>query len=229
MEFLAKHFTLLSILCYITGFITLNIHLNSYGISESDFLNHKYLIAGIHYLIFISIIIIPKYIKIKFNVVTFSKFFDFLNYYLILPSILFTAYSTFILRGNIETSNLLYFLGGTLIYNLIYNSIIESYYPKKEEIITEFFTFLFIIFGTFFIFGNNYKNIKNELGGAELSKKLILTSDSTIFREKFNISFSKDTLNVIYENENELFFEHLNKVYSISKKGIIGTISCKEK
>lgn len=229
---LLKYIPALVGLSYICGFIVMNTHLLKYGIVDFDILNIRYINAGALYLIwfFFTVASIYSIVKPPFKNRSeiFIRIYTFITC-IVVQSIIYTIYSLFFC---VEISSENFYL--TFIVFAFYSVILPTplrhlAYEKKMGWIEILLFSLLICFGSMYTFGKSlYGNIKLEVGGGEFYKNIFIVEDKAFQLLPMCDNNFTDTLTVIYEDSEDVYFFDDEKVFSLKEKYVIGKISIKD-
>lgn len=219
-------------LCYICGFIVMNTHLLKYGIVDFEILNIRYINAGALYLIwfFFTVAVIYSFVKLPFKnrSAIFIRIFTFITC-IVAQTMIYTIYSFSFFVDTTSNSFYLNFIGLAFYSVILPIPLRDLARKKKMDWITILFFSLLICFGSMYTFGKiHYGNIKLEVGGGEFYKNIFFVEDKAFQLLPMCDSSFTDTLTVVYENGEDVYFIDNEKVFSLKERYVIGKISFKE-
>jgi len=220
LEYILKLIQAISLVCYFCGFVIYKSFLFQYGIIETDIINVRFLEAGILYLVIAPFIIATQYItnrKLGYLGSVFTSLFAFMMYN--------NLVGTFDL--NYTWKAYLIVIGLSSWAFLIWG-INSSETKKKLFDLTESPLFFFIlIIASLTLFSTYFKEIKPNLGGGKSYSKVLILKERHDNLIKTDSLMRTDTLNIIYENKNFVYYIDKKVAKSINKEFIGGEIYIK--
>lgn len=220
IEEILKYFPAITAVCYICGFIIFKSFLLKNGIVETDILNVRFIEAGIFYLVIAPFILATPFIT--------NRNPGYLGS-------IFTALFAFIIYNSLIGPQDLNFLWKAYLIVILYNSfaylIWHKYSLEKQRKVfdlTESPLFFFaIIISSLAIFSIYYKDIKSNFGGGQNYKKVLILKERQYNLIKTDTLMRTDTLIIIYENKDFIYYKEKENTKSIRKDIVIGEIFIK--
>jgi len=220
LELILKFIPAITLVCYICGFVIYKSYLLRYGIIDSNIINIRFLEAGILYLIIAPFVLATTYI-LNINVSLrgylfsiFSAIFFFFMY----NSIFCPSNLDFLWKGPIAIIIL-----NTMAYFARY-AFIDSKKKTRKDFIDGSVIYFAVIMTSLFTFSHYYSEVSVNLGGGKPYMKAFILKekkDNLIRTDSLN---KTDTLTVIYENNDCVYFRDKSFIKSIRKELIEGEI-----
>lgn len=219
-EGLFRYIPAITLFCYICGFVIYKSFLLHYGIFEADIVNVKYIEAGILYLIIAPFILTTQLITNKS-----LSFFQSIS----------TAIFAFIVFNSLFGPQDFKFLWKAFLVVITLNAssylvwhVFKSEQKNKIFDLTESpIIFFMLVITSLTFFSLYFKEIKTNLGGGKTYKKILILNDkqeNIIYTDSLK---KTDTLTIIYESNDFIYFKDNNCTKSIRKDLISGEISIK--
>lgn len=219
-EQIIKHIPALTLICYICGFVIFKSFLLQYGIIDTDILNIRYLEAGILYLLIVPFILFTPFIT---------------NRKLGLLGSICTALLAFSMYSNgISTLDLSYIWKAYLaviMINAYAFFIWKKHATDKKNNLYDLTESPLLLFGlaitSLITFSIYFERINSNMGGGKNYSKVLILKDKYDNLIKTDSILQTDTLIIIYENDDYIYFKDCKNTKSINKTLVIGEIFIK--
>jgi len=220
LEKILKYIPALILICYMCGFVIFNTHLMSLGIFDTNILNIRFIEAGILFLLLAPLILATTYFfPIKIN---------------LLGSIT-TAIFAFIMYNNALGTQDYSFLWKAAIVIVVYNTFtylvryvfLENQKKKVSNTLDGYLIYSVLIISSMYCFSFYFNEMPLNIGGGKNYKEVLILKekrDNILHTDSLNQS---DTLTIVYETEQFVYFKSNKSIKSIRKDLIIGEICIK--
>ncbi|MBL7937433.1 MAG: hypothetical protein JNM51_16625 [Bacteroidia bacterium] len=224
LENISKLVPALTLLCYISGFVIYNTHLAQFGIIDVEIFNLRYIVAGLNFLFFSAFILGTVYLwPLEFYKTLLRKLF----WIALNTTIAFTLYIIFFypLNTNVKIfQSYAILIAMTLLIHICVESIKKNGFRLSDA---PFWIFS-LGMGSLFLFGLSFKQIKMNIGGGQLYRKVLILEGPVKGLINVDNNFMTDTLYIIHENEKQIYFYNYGKVCCIKKDKVVGEIIVSE-
>jgi hypothetical protein len=209
-----------TLLCYICGFVIIKSFLFQFGIVETEILNVRFIEAGILYLMIAPFVLATPLIT--------NKKFGYFGSAAI-------ALFAFVVFDNLIGIYVLSYKWKAYLIVILLNIIAYTIWTKhvtdsKRKIFDLSETPLFfvsVIISSLILFGFYYKEIKNTIGGGESYRKILIINSKNDNIIKTDSLCKTDTLIIIYENSDFIYYKDHLSTKSIRKDFVAGEIMIK--
>jgi hypothetical protein len=220
VEQILKFTPVITLICYICGFIIYNTFLLQYGIIDTNIFNLKFIEAGILYLLIAPFILATPLIT--------NKKMSFLGS-------IFTSLFAFMIYNNLFGNSDLRFIWKAYLVVIGFNSLSYIIIKIHRDDIkmnlydlteTPLLFFMFFIL-SLLLFSTYFKEVKVNFGGGKNYKKVLILNEKKDNLIKTDSLFHTDTLSIIYENNDFIYYKKSNSVMSLRKEIVEGEIIIK--